>query len=333
MSEQPSGLPPKDIELVIIKFLQEEATPEETALLENWLGQDERHREQFREINKTFQVAVKLPQFNPKRVDTAWDVFADKISAEHKTRERSLFSNSLWIRIAASISILLMAGVVWWTYFRQDTPSHAFIQNARNEKTKIVLPDSSIVWLNANSSLEYDADFGEVTRDVNLKGEAYFDVTKSQKEFVVNTDNISIHVKGTRFNVSTLRNGNEETTLEEGRVILKVKGTVQSYDLKPGDQVTFNKVSNKVLLQQVKASDYTVWKEDTLLLENLSLGDIILKLEKRFNVEIALDSAIGRRENLTMSIHDETIEDVLELVKLSTSLNYKIKGNQVTLYE
>jgi ferric-dicitrate binding protein FerR (iron transport regulator) len=328
------ALPPDHIEHIIIKFLQGEATPEETDFLERWVNEDARHREQFREVNRTFQVAVKLPRFNPKRVDAAWEVFADKIHSDNK-KHRSFFTlrNPIAVRIAASVLVLLVAGISWWTYSDVSTQQKAFVQYTNLEKTRIVLPDNSVVWLNANSTLSYDADFGESTRKVILKGEAFFDVTKSQKEFVVSTDNLSIHVKGTRFNVSTLKDGKEETTLEEGRVILKVKGTKQSYDLRPGDQVTYNRNSNHIERNQVKPSNYSSWKEEILLLENLSLRDIADKLEARYKVTIVIDSAIAQRENLTMSIREETLVEVLELIKLSTSLNYTIDGNEVTLYE
>jgi ferric-dicitrate binding protein FerR (iron transport regulator) len=200
--------------------------------------------------------------------------------------------------------------------------------------TRVVLPDNSVVWLNTNSTLEYAADFGTATREVSLKGEAFFDVKKDSKSFIVKTDNISIYVKGTRFNVRAYANEADiKTTLEEGKVELQVKGDKDIFTMRPGDQITFNSNLKKITRNTVDPTDYSSWKEERLVFDDTPLRDIILKLENRYNVDIEVDSALAEKERLTMTIEQETIDEVLEFIQLSSGLKYKKDKNQISIYE
>jgi len=103
--------------------------------------------------------------------------------------------------------------------------------------------------------------------------------------------------------------------------------------MQPGDQIIFNAQSKKVVLKKVNPSHYTAWKEDYVHFENNSLDDIVLRLENRYKVNITIDAALAQKESITMTIENESIEEVLELIKLSSSLQYTIKDKQITIYE
>jgi ferric-dicitrate binding protein FerR (iron transport regulator) len=330
---------PKHIKDLIIRFLKKETTPAEIKILEDWLKEDMTHRIQFDKINTTFH-AISSAEHPGQSLDDAWETVSNKISEEDQTEitiNPSRSSAFFLLKIAASVIIIMGIG---WGVLNHYAPSlisfksNEVVYTAAGDRTLIVLPDGSKVWLNANSALRYDADFGINSRDVKLKGEAFFDVTKSKIPFIVATDKLSIRVKGTRFNVRAFNNdGNERTTLEEGHVVLKVSGNEQQYDMKPGDQIIVNRSSNEVIRRKVKPSNYSAWKEERLEIVNESLGDIVHKLESRFGVTIEIDSVIAERENLTMTIHDETVGEVLELIKLSSSVKYSINNDHIRIYE
>ena len=103
--------------------------------------------------------------------------------------------------------------------------------------------------------------------------------------------------------------------------------------MKPGDQIMFNAESKNVVLKKVNPALFSAWKEDYLHFENTLLSDIVLKLENRYKVNITIDDALAHKEWITMTIENESIEEVLELIKLSSSLQYTIKDNQITIYE
>ena len=328
--------PPPYIKDLIIKFLEKEASPTEVEILEDWLKQDEKHRKQFDEINDTFQAAISLGRFTHQKTDHAWKKLSHKINETEVKPITLSTSKTLWLKIAATVLVIVVAGIGLSKFFplQKSTNSLAVVQNAAERKTKAILPDGSIVWLNVNSSVEYDADFGKHSRLVSLRGEAFFDVKKGKKDFIVRTDNLSIQVKGTRFNVNTDDlSGNEKTTLEEGHVVLQINGSKTLYEMIPGDQIAFNRTTNKVFLQKVNPSNYSAWKEAKLIFDNALLADIVKKLENRFKVTIAIDDAIAQRERLTMTIENETIDDVLEFIELSSRLHYRKEKNQIMIFE
>ena len=209
-----------------------------------------------------------------------------------------------------------------------------FVRNAEGTNTRIVLPDNSVVWLNTNSSLEYPPAFGNTAREVTLKGEAFFDIEKGSKPFIVKTGNVQVHVKGTRFNVQAYKEEDSvKTTLEEGRVELHIKGKDSFYVMNPGDQITLNTKVNDVVLRKVNPSNFSAWKEERLVFENTRLADIAARIENRYKVKISIAPSIGYRERLTMTIEHETLDEVLEMIRLSSRLKIKKDNNEITFYE
>jgi len=332
-----NSLTPAEIQNLIIRFLRHESTPEEISWLEEWLERDPSNRAEFARINTTFHA---LGNDDPRRpgVDSAWQSLIEKIeddeSAE-KIKPIRTPSTFLFLKIAASFLLLTIAGFAAWQYSSSPVTlaDGAVIEQALQQKKKVVLPDGTTVWLNVNSTLRYEKDFNRRNRKVALAGEAYFDVTKTGIDFIVQTDHMSIQVKGTRFNVKAFDGEKECTTLEEGSVALTVNGHEGSFEMKPGDQITFNEASNELAHQVVNAASYAVWKEEQLVFEKSSLAEIVVQLEKRFQVNIIIDETIASREYLSLVLRDETLEEVLELIRISSSLHYAVHGDSVTIYE
>jgi len=329
---------PQHIRTIITKFLQKEASDEELSLLKEWLEADEKNILQFEGINDTFQSVVTVTKLNAGKSDHGWKKLRQRIDLEKGAKVVPFQRKySFPIKIAASVALVLSSYFILRNVLSKSESTQykpILVQNSKGNKTSLVLPDSSIVFLNANSTLEYSDDFGTNSRDVKLNGEAFFDVRKGKHDFVVTTNNLSIQVKGTKFNVSsTDLDGTEKTTLEEGHVVLQIKGKANVYDMKPGDQIMFNAQSKKVTLKKVNPTNFSAWKEDHIHFENALLYDIAIKLENRYKVNITIDEELARRESITMTIENEPIEEVLELIKLSSRLQYKIKDNQITIYE
>ena len=329
---------PQHIRTIITKFLQKEASDEELAILKEWLEEDENNILQFDEINDTFQSLVTVTKLNAGKSDQAWKKLEGRIDFEIDRKVIPFVEKySFLFKIAASVALILSSYFILKSVLFENDKAplkSILVQNSKGNKTTLILPDSSIVFLNANSTLEYSDDFGKNSRDVKLSGEAFFDVRKGKHDFVVATSNLSIQVKGTKFSVSsTDLDGTEKTTLEEGHVVLQIKGKEKVYDMKPGDQIMFNAHSKKVTLKKVNPTLYSAWKEDHLHFENTLLSEIVVKLENRYKVDISIDEELAHRESLTITIENEPIEEVLELIKLSSRLQYKIKGSQITIYE
>jgi transmembrane sensor len=332
--------PTQHIQNLIARFLRKEATDKDLLELQQWLNEEREHLQYFDKANEDFQATTTLRQFTPKKITQSWQQLETRIKNE---KIRHLKTDSIFspygkiLRIAASFSILAIALLGIWKFTLNqnlgDTSELTVVYNSKKRNSHLILPDSTSVWLNANSSVEYAADFNQ-KREVLLKGEAFFDVKKKQKQnFIVKTSYLSIQVKGTRFNVQAYGLDNENATLEEGAIELTINGEPQTYSMIPGDQITINKTAQTVIRKKVNPTNFTAWKEDKIVFDNAPLKDIILKLENRYHVHITIDDKIAQRERLSMTIENEPIEDILEMIQLSSDLNYKIEKETILIYE
>jgi transmembrane sensor len=328
--------PTQHIQEIIARFLRKEATDKDLLELQQWLNEDQKHFRYFDKANEDFQATTTLRRFTPKKITQSWQQLETRINNE-KIKHPIFTPYVKILRIAASFSIIAIALLGIWKFTMdqslEDTSELTVVYNSKKRNSHLLLPDSTSVWLNANSSLEYAANFNQ-KREVLLKGEAFFDVKKKQKQnFVVKTSYLSIQVKGTRFNVQAYGSDNENATLEEGAIELTINGEPQTYSMIPGDQITINKTAQTVIRKKVNPTNFTAWKEDKIVFDNAPLKDIILKLENRYHVHIAIDDKIAQRERLSMTIENEPIEDILEMIQLSSDLNYKIEKETIVIYE
>lgn len=326
------------IEELITLFLERKASEEQLKVLDAWLKADKANRRYFDEINNRFQTSVTLRHISSK-TDDAWSKFSHRITSEERgqvIRPASLSFKPLTVlKIAASVCFILLSGFLLTKFvFKRSATEDVAVQNIKETNRRIALPDGSVVWLNTNSIIEYPSSFGNTSRIVSLKGEAFFDIKKSSKAFIVTTDNLQIHVKGTKFNVQAYKNEpSVQTTLEEGKVELHLKGTDEFYIMEPGDQITLDKDLNNVTVKKVDPDNFTAWKEEQLVFDNTPLGDVIAKLENRYRANISAAGIIASRERLTMTIEDESLDEALELIQLSSHLKMKKEKNQIILYE
>lgn len=332
--KNPDHIPVKEI---ILRFLEGIATDEEVAILQSWLEENEANRQYFDEVNNTFQASVTLHRINHPMVENAWEKVSNRIEQVPKLRiSRSSSRYSPLLKIAASVCLLAVTGALLFKIFPEKVirQQGTIVRNSEGNNTRILLPDSSTVWLNANSTIEYTPEFGRTVREVTLKGEAFFDVKKDSKAFIVKTENMQVHVKGTRFNVEAYKK-NEliKTTLEEGKVELHVEGSDKFFTMTPGDQIILNTQLNDVVVQKVNPSDFSAWKEEKLIFDNVPLGEIVAKLENRYKVKITIKSLRAKHELLTMTVEQEDLDEVLEMIKLSSQLQVKVERNEIILYE
>jgi transmembrane sensor len=327
--------PTKHIQGLITRFLTRKATDADIHELQAWLEEDPEHVSYFNEANEKFQATATLSQFDLKKVNDAWQHLTARIETLD-TRQAPDVVRFNFLRIAASVSIVLLSLFAIWKIVVKKKFSGTgdnIVFHSGEKNVHLLLPDSTSVWLNTNSTIEYTAKFSE-KREVKLKGEAFFDVRKKQEQnFVVRTENFSIQVKGTRFNVQAYETQDENATLEEGEIELTVKGEQQAYAMAPGDQITIKKAQQKVVFKKVDPTDFSAWKEDKLVFDNALLEDIILKLENRYHIDIVIEDAIAQRERLTMTIEQEPIEEILEMIQLSSRLNYRKENEQIIIYE
>ncbi|MFV0266537.1 MAG: FecR family protein, partial [Draconibacterium sp.] len=188
-------------------------------------------------------------------------------------------------------------------------------------KTNITLPDGSLVWLNSGSTLSFSSEF-EDKRPVVLVGEAFFEVEKSDKPFIVSTNFGDVEVKGTSFNVKAYTEENTlQATLVSGSVLVREKDSKKEVTLEPGQQA--NLVDEEITLSNVETELFISWKDGKLIFRKEYLPAAIKRLERWHNVKIELAND-KRLDEIWISgtLEMESFSEVLELLKVTSPIDY-----------
>jgi ferric-dicitrate binding protein FerR (iron transport regulator) len=165
-------------------------------------------------------------------------------------------------------------------------------------------------------------------RQVKLKGEAFFDVIKDPSHpFIVNAGKLNVEVKGTRFDVCNYPNEPiSEVTLESGSVRLFEGNYTDKKTLaliKPGERALLDHNTDKLAVSRVDVEKHTSWKEGLLIFRDDKMDDIVIKLNRKFNVDIILQDPEIKEYIYTATFEDESLTQILGLLRISAPVNYK----------
>jgi transmembrane sensor len=203
----------------------------------------------------------------------------------------------------------------------------------KGRRSMLQLADGTIVWLNADTRIEYAKDFtNRPTRDVYLKGEAYFEVAQDKEHpFIVHTEKVAIKVLGTSFNVKAYEmDPNIETTLIEGKVLIEQADKKGNINLIPNQRAVFNKKKQKIAIETTAITEsYTSWKNGVLSFDDQPFSEIKPVLERWFNVRIHIENAESLDCRFTAKVNNKSLEEVLDLFKASDTISYRIEGREV----
>lgn len=241
---------------------------------------------------------------------------------------------SAYYRVAAVLLLpLLIGGIYFFTQNLNVEKTFAEIRASEGSRVQFTLPDGSIGFLNGGSKLKYPVNFSG-NRMVSLTGEGYFEVAKDKKHpFTVQTKYADIQVFGTKFDVCAYESDIEVyTTLEEGSVQVFNK-TEKTYSmLDPGKQNVISKNNGKMYNISVNTDLYTSWKDDMLKFNNSPFNEVVKKMERWYGVKIILDKSLKYSENYTFTIRTESLKELLQLLAITTPMNFKIDNDTVMIH-
>lgn len=232
----------------------------------------------------------------------------------------------MYRRLLSAAAILILGMVIGSLFFIPSQQSQIATQNISTPyggKTQFTLPDGSSVWLNSGSTLRYPGSFGN-ERVVELNGEAYFAVEKQSSPFIVKTSYGKVEVLGTEFNVKAYEGEAFVTTLEKGSVVF-TSNQGKYVTLQPGTQVVFD--SKNLTTAKVETEIFTSWKDGKLIFRNEPLQNIITRLERWYNVDVELKDNKLKDLKFNGTIEMETFSEVLELIKVTTAIEYSFDRN------
>jgi ferric-dicitrate binding protein FerR (iron transport regulator) len=247
---------------------------------------------------------------------------------------------SVFSRVAAILILPLLAYSVFVT-MKMNTKAPAevtklvwqTVKTPAGMQTDFLLPDGSHVWLNSGSVFKYPVSFASDFRQVELTGEAFFDVVKdASSPFLVQAGKMNIEVKGTRFDVINYPDETlTELILESGSVKLfsgKYSDHQSIANIRPGQSASLDNTNNKLTIGKVDIDKYTAWKEGKLIFKDDRMDEVVRKLNRWFNVDIILKSPELNEYVYTATYRDETLNQILELLTISAPIRYFISERE-----
>jgi ferric-dicitrate binding protein FerR (iron transport regulator) len=282
-------------------------------------------KEQWDTLNQS-----KLP--DDKSLDHLYRQIEYHILLEEKKEAKKI---NLWRIYRQAAAILLIPVLIFsvWYFFREQTAADTDlawveIQAPNSSRIQFSLPDGSGGWLNSGSVLKYNPVFSK-KRQVQLTGEAYFEVKPSAIFFNVKTKDFEVNVLGTTFNVTAYEDDYfSQVVLVDGKV--QVIGNKQFFDktLSPGERLLAYPEENKFNVSNVDTESLTAWKDGLLLLDNEPLELAVKRMERWYNVEISIEDELLKSYRFKATFEDEPLDEVLKLLSVSTPMEYTFEKRE-----
>lgn len=293
------------------------------------LFRDDQRRDQIRSIlsSQFYELMNTEKDLPGKNLDhILYKIHYDINSAGVKKNS----SNRLvsWVMRAAAIivlPVLVFWGLKGFVSYSNANNAIAEIHSPAWTRTSFMLPDGTTGWLNSSSTLKYNLNFNK-DRRIELDGEGYFDVvTDKERPFRVIAGEITVKVHGTKFNVAAWDNDKEiEVVLEEGKVELSGNDTGNPLIINPGQLALFDKSDRKFMTEQVETKKYLSWTEGKLVFRNDPMETVEKRLERWYDVDVDVVGAFSDDFRLRATFVDESLEDVLDILKKSIGIEYSI---------
>jgi ferric-dicitrate binding protein FerR (iron transport regulator) len=217
---------------------------------------------------------------------------------------------------------------------QQSTQTFNTIIIPKGGEYQLTLMDGTHIQMNSNSKLRYPTQFGEGVRKVYLEGEAFFDVAKDPDHpFIVDVNDMQVKVLGTAFNVNAYTKSNDIiTTLVEGKVEVRNEFFEKNDQLLPNEQFTFNKSNGKTVKKIVDTDVFTAWTRGRFVFENENLEEIMLRLERLYDIEVFFLNNAKRKLIFTGDLaRYENIEEILEMLEVTQKVKFTIKDRSLMI--
>ncbi|MFY9151958.1 MAG: FecR domain-containing protein [Prolixibacteraceae bacterium] len=326
---------------IIGRKLEGDISPEEEITLNEWINSSTTNKQVYFQVQELWN--HKQDQTNNSQAIAAYDKLINRIKFAEVTRTQSRvqqmsFRVNQLLKYAAIFIFLLSFGYLAYYYVNEESAKNEFctISVPRGNKSEVVLPDGSKVWLNNNSKLVYPKKFNREQRQVELTGEAYFEVEHNTRlPFVVQTSDVSVKVLGTKFNVSAYPNDKFiETTLISGKVTVQSNENPEVVNvLAPGESLSFDRVNNQMVKAEVDTRFYTYWMKGEFVFKDEKFETLAKRIERIYNVEIIFEDPSLKEKTYTGDFKvDDNIYTILEIFKRSTTvpIEYESYRNKIT---
>jgi transmembrane sensor len=331
----------EQIKELLGRYIKGECTEQEMALLESWFDRLAVDESKGRLLNAGDEkrLVMELWKAVAAREEAGGETAEGESEEEPEAgggRVRAMRSRRI-VRIAAMwVGLLLLAGAIWMQINRmkptgdaKKQPTYIEVATGYQQVHKILLPDSSIVWLNSATHLAFDSDFLN-HREVRLSGEAFFDVRSDVRHpFVVRAGGVSTQVFGTSFNVSAYAEAGEmRVSLKTGKVGVSYGNNARQL-LTPGELLVCDKTSGAERVIRQAPAEMNVWTLGSLLFYETPLKEALAQIEARYGVHFLYQHPLKNTKTVTARFENTALDKVLEGLAFGWDLRFTRHGDSL----
>lgn len=322
----------KDFEKLLFSYFSGEISEDESKCLFEYLKNNYELRTKYDEIAKTRAILfVPLLEQNKNKNYR-------KLNIKKQLLLRPIIT--YLVRIAAILLLIIMP--VYFTYSILKSPDvepevmYYETEASYSSQSKVILPDSSVVWLNSGSRLLYNGGFGKNNRSVSLHGEGYFEVNRNTDiPFLVEAGQMQIKILGTAFNVRNYTGSDKiEVDLLKGKLQVIILDSTQSKHIEmiPNQKTIYNKQEKSLLLTDTNAILATLWREGRVYFMDATFVDISKYLERKYDVKINIQSPDIQKEVFTGTLNmNQPVENVLKYIDADNKFDIVINDKLITI--
>lgn len=313
----------------ILSLITGNASPEQRKEVFSILKEEPETKEFYRKAKVTWALTSSTRKMSDYKVEKSYQKLHTRISK----RQDSRIIIPIYVRYAAVILLLIGIPSTMFFWGRQNSGvsvtevRYTSVVADKGQIAKVVLPDSSVVWLNSETTITYDNNFAQNNRNLSLRGQAFLEVKKNKNlPLVVASGNLQVKVLGTRFDVKAYpEDNNIKVTLESGKVEL-LNSTDKSFDykMKPGQIACYDPESNNVEIKAIKAENYTNWKDGRLVFVDAPVSEVIKSLKRKFDIDIEIGNPSAYKSVFNANFKNESLKEILDYIQYSCQLKYLI---------
>ncbi len=319
---------------IITKYLRGKSSDDEQNELLYWIRKEE-HLSEFQQIKKDWTDEV-VRESVPSEFVNDWRSIQNRMMEELQEAVQRKQRTLNFFRYAAIFLLLIAVPSVVYTLlsnWHTNPLVYTTVAADNGQISKVVLPDSTVIWINSGSTIKYNNEFSATNRDIELLGEAYFKVHKNKDlPLVVSSEDLRVKVLGTEFSVSAYPEEKDiQVILEKGKVELTSTSKANlKQEMNPGELVNFTKANKEIALSKVNPGLFNSWKDGIINIYNVPLKELVVKLEKRYNQKFEVDNEI-KDMPYTFTIKNENLSSVLSLMEKITPVTVVQDKNVINL--
>ncbi len=316
--------------ILTAKYLSNEASEDDINTLFSLLESDKKYQVRFDNIVKEWNTAgnLKLDSFATKK---AKENLFSAIEKTAKPKASYMLPIKTLLKVAAVVTILIGG---YYFVNQQVTKDAAWkeFSTAHHEKLQVILPDSSMVWINENSVLSFN--FSNTNeRQIKLNGEAFFEVKRDEKRpFSVQSEHFTTQVLGTSFNIDSRNNKNASVSVVSGKVKVNTLEKKNTMLLIRGDRASFDVATKRATKEHISGIDNEIgWIDKKFIFDNIRLRDALIYISKAYDVSFEIPQDNLNNCLIKATFHKESLSDILKVICSSLGCEYQIKEENLII--